>query len=259
MSTLDFGSVATGWTQGLQPTHWGGSVDKTLSLPRIDTPKISELAYEILHEKIVSKEFAPGERLDLKTIEAQLDISRTPLKEALNRLAAEGLVEVVARSGTYVTDPSADEIGESFDVRRALELHAVEVAIERASDEDIHRLREIIQTLDSLAAEQDRDAIYPQYLNVDHRFHSELVNLAGNQRLTEAHTRENLHAQMARIRYRSSERELHVAQAEHERIIDALEARNADAVMAELDAHLRRAKRSLLTDMMTAVEERTAR
>ena len=65
---------------------------KGLSLTPIRMPKISEAAYEILLEKIISKEFAPGQRLGLDAIEKQLGISRTPLKEALARLEMEGLI-----------------------------------------------------------------------------------------------------------------------------------------------------------------------
>ncbi len=225
------------------------------SLPRINARKISEAAYEILREKIVSKEFTPGQRLDLDAIEKQLGISRTPLKEALVHLEMEGLVVVVPRSGTYVSDPSPEQIAESFDVRMVLEVYAVELAVQRASDEDIEELRAMIQELGNLAAAKDRDAIYPRYLTLDHQFHRQLVALAGNQRLCQAHDQENVHAQMARIRYRRSERELDVAQEEHERIIAALETRDVEATKAEMDAHLRRAKHSILADMGATVSE----
>lgn len=219
------------------------------SLPRITIHKVSEVAYEILREKVISKEFAPGQRLNLEAIGKQLGISQTPLKEALTRLEMEGLITIVPRSGTYVTDPGPEEIAESFDVRRVLEVYAVELAVQRASDEDIRALRAIVQELGDLAAAEDRDAIYPRYLSLDHQCHRQLVALSGNQRLCQAHAREDMHAQMARIRYRRSERELNVAQEEHERIMAALEARDVETAKAEMDAHLRRAKRSLLVDM----------
>ena len=219
------------------------------SLPRLRLRRISDAAYEILREKIISREFVPGQRLDLDSIEKQLGISRTPIKEALTRLDLEGLVEIVPRSGTYITNPTPDDITESFEVRRALEVFAVELIVQQASDEDIKSLWRIVQELGELAAAEDHDAIYPRYLSLDYQFHQQLVAIAGNQRLCRAHGRENLHAQMARIRYRRSERELNVAQEEHEHLMAALEARDAEAAKAELDDHLRRAQRSLLDDM----------
>lgn len=225
------------------------------SLPRIKARKISETAYEILRERIISKEFAPGQRLDLDIIGEQLGISRTPVKEALARLEMESLVVIIPRSGTFVTDLDAEEIAESFDVRRALEVYAVELAVQRASDEEIEELWGIVRELGELAADEDRDAIYPRYLTLDHQFHRQLVALCGNRRLCQAHDRENVHAQMARVRYRRSEWELDLAQEEHERLMVALETKDVETAKAEMDAHLRRAKRSLLADMETAVSD----
>jgi DNA-binding GntR family transcriptional regulator len=161
----------------------------------------------------------------------------------------EGLVTVVPRSGTYVTEVTAADIAESFDVRRVLEVYAIELAVPRMSAADLRRLRRMVEQLGDLAAAEDRDAIYPRYLALDHQLHQELLALSGNQRLVQAHKRENLHAQMARIRYRRSERELDIAQQEHERILSALEARDVKMARAEMDSHLRRAKQSLLNDM----------
>ena len=232
-----------------RPICSGGTMENNVSLPRINARKISDTAYEILREKAVSKEFAPGQRLYLDAIEKQLGISRTPLKEALVRLEMEGLIRIVPRSGTYVTDPDPGEIAESFDVRRVLEVHAIELAAQKASEEDMRALRMMVQELGDLTAEEDRDAIYPRYLTVDHQFHKRIVDLSGNRRLCQVCERENVHAQMARIRYMSSEQELDVAQEEHERIMAALEARDVEAAKSEMDAHLRRATQSLLADM----------
>ncbi len=220
-----------------------------LQLPRIQAAKISDSAYEILRERVVSKELAPDQRLDLHSIEQQLGISRTPLKEALVRLEIDGLVRIVPRSGTFVTNPDRQDIMESFDVRRVLEVHAVSLAAERASAEELQVLQDIVDELGQLVQAPNRTAIYPRYLKLDRDLHGLIVTLAGNRRLLLSHSRENLHAQMARIRYRRAERELETAQHEHERIMDALMARDAEAAKAAMDAHLQRAARSLLRDM----------
>jgi DNA-binding GntR family transcriptional regulator len=218
-------------------------------LPGVETRSVSQQAYEILREHIVSKSFRPGQKLDLSSIEKQLGISRTPLREALARLEAEGLVEVVSRSGTYVTDPTPKEVAESFEVRKVLELYAIGLALERADDSDLDGLQLLVEELGRLSQRDELDSIYPQYLALDHQLHDRLVELAGNQRLSLVHARENVHAQMARIRYRSSERPLTTAQGEHERIMRALRRRDPESAKAEMKAHLERAKRSILSDM----------
>ena len=215
----------------------------------ISPQKISAAAYQALREKIISRELAPGQRLDLNRIEAQMGISRTPLKEALARLEMEGLIEILPRSGTYVTAPTPADIAESFDLRLALELFAVEIVAQTLGDSEIEQVRVLVRQLRQLAHSPDRDAIYPQYLALDRQFHGLLIALAGNRRLRKVHQREDLHAQMARIRYHRSERDLGLAQTEHEELLRALEARDPQAARDVMRAHLTRAKHSLLAEL----------
>lgn len=218
-------------------------------LAEIETIKVSEMVYRILREGIIGRQFLAGQRLDVEEIENQLGISRTPVKEALNRLALEGLVEIIPRRGTYVADPGAEDIGDSFEVRKALEIHAVGLVVDKATEHELRRLRSLVEESGEMVKAQDQNAIYLQYVARDHQFHQELVALSGNKRLMVAHEKENVHAQMARVRYRS-EKELDLAQEEHERIMAALEARDRVQAQREMAAHLERAKRSLLTDMV---------
>lgn len=168
------------------------------SFPRIDSPKISETVYNILREKIISKELAQGERLDLNEISKLLKVSKTPLKEALSRLEMEGLIYILPRSGTFVSNPSVDDIAESFDVRRILERYAVELIATNASDEDLSKLASIVTEMGKLAEQTPIELAYPRYLELDHEFHRQLVARSGNKRLREPHERENIHAQMAK-------------------------------------------------------------
>lgn len=218
-------------------------------LPRINTPAIRDSAYEILREKILCKEFGPGQRLDLDAIEAQLGISRTPLREALHRLASERLVEIVPRSGTFVTVLSPEDIAESYEVRRAIELYAVERAAPHVTDQQLQECRVPLLDLASLGATPDVETTYPRYLSADYDFHRRIVALANNRRLSRAYERENTHAQLARVHYRQPMRDLDVTQQEHEAIMAALGRRDAAAARAAMEAHLIRAKAAILADM----------
>jgi DNA-binding GntR family transcriptional regulator len=227
-------------------------MDALTTLPRINAQSISNRVYEIMREKILNGELPPGMRLDLQSIGKQLGISRTPLKEALYQLEIDGLVEINPRSGTYVSDLSPDNVAECCEVRRVLEVYAVEVAVQRASDEDIKTLRTLVQELAELAAVKDPDAVYARHLRLDHEFHKQIVALARNSRLSRAHAHENIQEQIKRIkriRYSQSGRDLDVIQQEHERIMAAFQARDAKAAKAAMDAHLRRAAKTLLADM----------
>ena len=181
-----------------------------------------------------------------------------PLKEALKRLEIEGLIAIEPRSGTYVTDPDPVEIAASFDLRRVLEVYAVELLAQNATPSDLRELQDISDELRGLADVENRDTAYAHYLNLDHRFHRKLVALAKNTRLKEAHDRENVHSQMARIRYRCPARDINVPQQEHERLIAALLNRDVSLAQTIISAHLKRAKDSLLTDMGEAGDRRPA-
>ncbi len=222
---------------------------ETPTLPTIYSRNLSDITYDLLKEKIASKELAPGTRLNLEMIEKQLSVSRTPLKQALDRLALEGLVIIQPRSGTYVSNPSSKDISDSFEVRRILEVHGIGLAAQKASDIDLEVLEKLVRALKDLLDAPNRTISYPQYLTKDYSFHHKILSIAGNKHLLQAFERENVHAQMARIRYQHPEDELDNAQNEHDSILAALKSHDAIAAQREMDAHLRRAYRSLMADI----------
>ena len=183
---------------------------------------MSQEVYEILKERIFSKHFSPRERLRLSEIEKQMNVSRTPLKDALNRLALEGLVEIKPSRGTFVSDPSLEEIAQAFDVRRVLEVYAVELLAQRITESQLQRLRDMIQKLRSLIEIEDWGKIYQEYVALDYQLHRLIMELAGNKPLRKLWEQVNIHVQMARVRYRSAERELDLAQEEHEELLKEL-------------------------------------
>jgi DNA-binding GntR family transcriptional regulator len=210
---------------------------------------VADEIYDLIKAKIVAQEFAPGQRLNLEEIEKQLGISRTPLKDALNKLAGEGLVEIVPRKGTFVSNPTPEEIAESFDVRRVLEMYAAELALPRIEPKHLSRMREMVQKLGEMVQSEDWVSIYQDYVALDHDLHHFIVELSGNKRLLWVYEQMNVHVQMARIRYLRAEQELDMAQMEHEEILRAFEARDGAAAREALAHHIERAKRSLLRDL----------
>ena len=219
------------------------------NLPRLSPRNMSQEVYEILKEGIFSKQFSPGERLRLAEIEKQMNVSRTPLKDALNRLAVEGLVEIKPSRGTFVSDPSPAEIAEMFDVRRVLEVYAVELLAERMTQSQLQRLRDRVKELRSLTGVEDWSQIYQEYVALDHELHRLLMEFAGNKPLKELWEQVNMHVQMARVGYGEAERELNLTQEEHEELLGAFEARDAAALQQVMSHHLERAKQSLLRDL----------
>ena len=230
-------------------------MSEPLSFQQIRYPKISEVAYEQIKEKIVSKEFAPGTRLNLEEIGKLLGVSRTPLKQAIDRLSLEGLIQILPRSGTFVSNPSPEEISESFEVRCALEVYAVGLAAHRIREEELEILKDLLEELKQLIAEQDLGEFYPRYVEIDHLFHHQIMIISKNNRLLQAWEHENVHAQMARIRYQHPEDNLGQVQAEHGRILAGLIDHDLETARKAMEAHLQRAQRSLIKDIKKDLNE----
>lgn len=221
----------------------------TSDLPLLPRPNISDVVYDILKAQILSRHFAPGERLNLGELEQQMGVSRTPLKDALSRLAVEGLIEIESRKGTFVTNPTLDEIAESFEVRCVLEVYAVELAARRMTESQFENVRSIVEELRQLTRAEDWDQIYQKYVRLDYNLHRLIMEIAGNKRLKHVWEQVNVHGQMARIRYGTAEGQLDLAQKEHEEILHAFETRNIPQLQQAMSRHIERAKQSTLQDL----------
>jgi DNA-binding GntR family transcriptional regulator len=219
------------------------------TLPRIPKNRLNDSVYDVIKENILSQVFAPGQRLILEELAQQLGVSMTPLKDALNRLSAEGLIEIAPRRGTYVTGLKRAEIAETFEVRCALEVMAAQLFLERASDAELQEIAAMVDQLEKLAKSPDKSASYQDYVNIDGAMHHRIVELSKNQRLLAAHEREHTHMYMARARYGTFEESLDQAQAEHRVLREAILARNIPQAQAILSEHIQRAKNSLLGEI----------
>lgn len=210
----------------------------------INQTKISEQVYDYLHGEIVSGRLAPGQRLDLDELVERLKISKMPIKEAIGRLAAEGLLDIQARRGTYVGRVDARDLAETFEVRCALEMLAGELAAARATKADLNQLRQLITQMES---SQD----VGQHLELNFQFHGLIVQLSDNRKLIELYHRLRVPIQVAAIHYRSEDWMARVAQEqkEHRAIVRALEQKDAEAVSRAISNHIKRGSASLLEDV----------
>ncbi|MDR7544893.1 MAG: GntR family transcriptional regulator [Armatimonadota bacterium] len=215
--------------------------------------RLTDAAYRTLKAQILSQAFAPGQRLHLDDLAARLGMSRTPVKDALNALATEGLVDIVPRRGTFVASLSAETIAEVFELRRALELLAAELLVARVTDHQIVELRGLLAALDE-SAEGDVD----EHMRRNMAFHRAFVRMAGNRKLLEVYESLNVHIQIARVhaRWQNWQQRRRQERDEHQAILKALEARDAARLAAAVDDHIRRAKRSLVEDLQSIGPEK---
>ena len=201
---------------------------------------------QALRQAILSSQIKPGERLDVDGLAEKLGVSLTPVRNAIHQLAAEGLIEIRPRNGTFVASLSPQDVKETFEIRLALESLAAEEAAENISSTDLKRLKELHKSLRK-PVRNDDDRKNHERDNVE--FHLILVNASGNRRLIEMYEALNAHIKIARIH--ASERNwpsrLEEEQAEHEEIVNAIEKGNATRLIAALRKHIHRAKDSLVT------------
>lgn len=144
------------------------------------TPSLSQKAYDELRTKILSNELTPGRFYLEKELAALLNISRTPLKEALVKIENEGLIKIQPRHGMQVMPISADDMAEIYQVITSLECEAVTTIAEKGlSSDEISQLESTGEAM-AIALEQDD---LPSWAKADENFHRLLLDFCGNARL----------------------------------------------------------------------------
>jgi DNA-binding GntR family transcriptional regulator len=142
---------------------------------------LRETVYNKLRKQILTGELKPGERLMEIHLANRLDVSRTPIREAIRKLELEGLVTIIPRSGAQVAQISEKELKDVLEVRRSLDSLCSELACERISAADRERLRKAGQNFTDATAKGDSVAI----AGADVAFHEIITQATGNRRLIE--------------------------------------------------------------------------
>jgi DNA-binding GntR family transcriptional regulator len=147
---------------------------------------LAERAYSAIRELIVSLELAPGAVIDERELMERLEIGRTPVREALRRLAALGLVSFVPNRGVRVRTISRDELHEAFMVRAELESLATEVAATKITPEELDELDQVEQSFSKISQElrsrepgEERRSIMGDWVRGNHAFHDIIYRVAG--------------------------------------------------------------------------------
>jgi DNA-binding GntR family transcriptional regulator len=191
-----------------------------------------EQVAEQLRARIVAHQLAPGSWIDERSLADELGISRTPLREALKVLAAEGLVTMKLRRGAYVTEVSRRDVADVYHLLGLLESDAAAVVAEHASARQLEELAAIHAELE--AKVDDRDAFFA----ANERFHFKLLEFADNRWRIQMVA--DLRKVMKLSRHQSLLRRGRVEASlrEHRAILAALQARDAVQARALMQAHL---------------------
>jgi DNA-binding GntR family transcriptional regulator len=210
------------------------SGDSAGASDRLQLPSTAlyEQVAERLRARIMAHTMAPGSWIDEQTLAAEYGISRTPLREAIKVLAAEGLVTMKLRRGAYVTEVSERDLAEVFHLLSLLECDAVGVVAKQATDAQLADLVKLHERLE--ASVGDADAFFA----ANERFHTELLDIAGNRWRNQMVA--DLRQVMKLSRHHSllKEGRLEASLHEHREIMAALQSRDAKKAQELMRLHM---------------------
>lgn len=188
----------------------------------------------VLREQIVSGVLEPNEKLNEQALCKQFGVSRTPLREALKVLSAEGLVRITQHYGASVTDLTLGDLEEVFPIMAALEALSGRLACAHVTDAEINRIEKLHRQMVAHYKARNRE----RYFECNQAIHEAILKAARNPTL--AGMMRGLAVRLRRARYRANISEARWAKAveEHERILRTLKARDAEALSRELGTHL---------------------
>lgn len=205
----------------------------------------SEQAAARLRGAIRSGEYAPGDRLGEVELAATLGVSRTPIREALRLLEAQGLVEILPNRGARVVRWSVEDLEEIYDLRSTLESHAAFRAATRVRPEVLGRLFALCSAMeDAVADGSSEDLVRLSELN--NQFHGEIITAADSPRLSAILASLVQVSLVARTFAQYSADELARSMHHHREIATALEARAAEWAAAVMRTHVLAARTSSL-------------
>jgi DNA-binding GntR family transcriptional regulator len=211
----------------------------------------TDVAYEYLRQKILSGEFSPGYPLMTEALSAAAGMSRTPVRDALRKLEADGLVTIRPRQGASVKKMSVKEFREMCDLRLVLETHAAGLAAERRTESTLHEIEYALEAMrrltnEIIAAPQDQPLLGKLMLE-DVRFHVAIMAAADNELIKKEILRLHLINRVVWAPMNSNQSEISKADkdgrrravlAKHDEIFTAIARSDPIAAKSSMESHL---------------------
>ncbi|MFF3490483.1 GntR family transcriptional regulator [Streptomyces sp. NPDC002795] len=200
---------------------------------------LTDRVYEGVKAMVMDHEIAPGARVSIEGLARRLDVSATPVREALARLESERLVVKRPNAGYRATDLlDPDALLDLFEMRLLLEPRAASLAAENASDDELQQLRSIVEEMRRQPDLGEKYSDYRRFAGLDQEFHDVLARAADRPLLADAVNR--LHAHLHMLRLNSAPGSAAATTVtEHEHILEALVQRNPEKAAEAMATHLR--------------------
>jgi DNA-binding GntR family transcriptional regulator len=202
-----------------------------------------------LRQLLVEGRIAPGAKLNERELCEQMKVSRTPMREAIKTLAAEGLVELLPNRGAIAVQLGEDDILNTFEVMAGLEGMSGELAAQRVTPEELTEIEAMHYEMKAAYTRRDLSAYYRLNAAIHRAFNA----AARNPVLTATYNQVNARLQALRFRSNQDGEKWARAMQEHDRMIEALQKRDGAALRAELVAHLGH-KRDVVIEQLRALQ-----
>jgi DNA-binding GntR family transcriptional regulator len=197
---------------------------------------LREKAYRIIKQRIINCQIAPGSALNERELVAEIGVSRTPIREALNRLEKENLVTIIPGRGSFVSSITVKEINDIYQLREIIEPHVTALVTPSFPEERLAAYRDAFLALD----QDDYDGL----ARLDSEFHIILMDAAANDLINQVMA--NMYAQNQRIRFRLTRQpaRLQATVDEHLAVIEAMLARDPQTAQEAMREHLIRSRQA---------------
>jgi len=211
---------------------------------------LSKKVYKILKKEIIKGSFKPGDKVLENKIAEQMGISRTPVREAIRVLAAEGFVTLNPNQGIVVRSVSAENIREILQIHSVLEGLAARLFCEVINEENLKELENYVNKMEKLANKKDTLA----YSEVDLQFHELIVNNSRNKRLMQMRKNMSDQAQRYRISSLRIPRRFKESLKEHQNILEAFKTKDAKKADSISQKHIQNALKNIMNNVVEKKE-----
>ncbi len=217
---------------------------------KIEYNSLATQVYDLLWKRIVTQQIQPGEKLSDLQLSKDLGISRTPVREALYRLVQEGIVQNQNLRGFYLATFSSQDVKEIYDLRTALEILAVRLALPNLSEAALDQSQVALDEVQKLI-EGGNEKAREKFLEIDRNFHQLLVRSSQNRRL-ETHL-ESLHAQIGVFQLYGIHLSnlVYLSLKHHQAIVSALRQKDSPLAERAMERHIQEVKAHVLADFVS--------
>jgi DNA-binding GntR family transcriptional regulator len=200
--------------------------------------------YNAIYAQLMSHKISPGSRISIDNLVREMGVSQTPIREALSRLEAQGLITKTHLIGySAATQMDVGRLRQLYDLRLLLEPYAAEHAAANITDEGISQLKAIDQSMRSVPNPGLR-ASYGEFAQIDGQFHDLIAAYSGNELVQDTLARMHTHVHLFRLFYHATATT--DANAEHEDIIAAISRRDGKAASAAMHFHIEQSRSRFL-------------